>query len=172
MAGSQGYIFLSLFLPPHVLWEAVVMLSFRYSAMFSVLLWGPSENFNQSWPVITVSLRMNLLHRLHFYSSPVLRRRVLLKFLCVSELICWGCTTSKKDIKCFLFSSCKMALFFLASLLPVKWWWYFFLDTINSKYWYFVDYLYPGFPPPWLWEYVALYNFYFAHILFGLRKIG
>lgn len=63
-----------------------------------------------------------------------------------------------------------MALFFLASLLPVKWWWYIFLDTTNAKYWYFVDYLYPGFPPPWLWEYVSLYNLYFAHILFGLRK--
>lgn len=132
MAGSQGYIFLSLFLPPHVLWEAVVMLSFRYSAMFSVLLWGPSENFNQSWPVITVSLQMNLLHRLHFYSSPVLRRRVLLKFS-VSELIRWSCTTSKKDIKCFLFSSCKMALFFLASLLLVKWWWYFFLTLLMQN---------------------------------------
>ena len=61
---------------------------------------------------MTVSLQMHLLHRLHLYSSLVLgRTRGGTEILPVTEHICSSCNTSRKDIKCFLISSCKMACF-------------------------------------------------------------
>lgn len=64
--------------------KQLLMLSFQCVAMITVLLWDPRKNFNQSWPIITVCLQMQLLHRLHFYSSPVFS--VVLKFLMLQSL--------------------------------------------------------------------------------------
>lgn len=61
---------------------------------------------------MTVSLQMHLLYGLHFYSCLVLGRiRGGTEILPVTEHICSSCNTSRKDIKCFLFSSCKVACF-------------------------------------------------------------